>query len=187
MQQTDPPIITTSPTVRQAVAADLPALTALMEASVRHLGTQHYHPHQVESALEYIFGIDQQLITDGTYYVAEIDGEMAGCGGWSRNGKLYGGSQVQWPQVAQANASERTAKIRAMFVHPNFARRGVGTRLMQICELGARRAGFLRLELIATLTGELFYRKCGFVATDSFDLVMPDGLSLQAVRMAKQL
>lgn len=188
MQQEPTDIISSAPMVRQAVAADLPGLTKLMEQSVRRLNGQNYSPQQVESALNHIFGIDQQLIDDGTYYVAEIEGEIAGCGGWSRNGALYGGSQVQSSKDAHTIAAGGdAAKIRAMFVHPRFARMGVGTRLMQICELAARRAGFRRLELIATLTGEPFYRKFGFVVVDTFDLVMPDGMSLQASKMAKQL
>lgn len=188
MQQVTSDIISTSPMIRQAVAGDIPRLTALMEESVLHLNIQDYSQRQVESALEHIFGIDHQLITDGTYYVAEVEGEMAGCGGWSRNGKLYGGEQVHWmPQESQVGSMQDAAKIRAMFVHPKFARQGVGTRLMQICELAARRAGYRRLELIATLTGVPFYHKVGFVPLDTFDLVMPDGHSLQAVKMAKQL
>jgi N-acetylglutamate synthase-like GNAT family acetyltransferase len=188
MQHTIPEMIASQPTVRQAVEGDIPILNALMEQSVRHLNVQDYGQQQLESALEHIFGIDHHLIADGTYYVAEIDGAVAGCGGWSRNGKLYGGAQVHAiPQDPQLRNPEEVAKIRAMFVHPKFARRGVGTRLMQICELAARRAGFRRLELIATLTGEPFYHKMGFTPLDRFDLVMPDGLSLQALRMAKQL
>ncbi len=115
--------------IRQAMADDLSVLTALMEESVRRLNIQDYSQQQVESALEHIFGIDPQLIADGTYYVAEIEGEVAGCGGWSRNGKLYGGEQVRWmPREVQRSSTERAAKIRAMFVHPQYARRGVGTR-----------------------------------------------------------
>jgi N-acetylglutamate synthase-like GNAT family acetyltransferase len=181
-------MIASQPTVRQAVEGDIPILNALMEQSVRRLNIQDYGQQQLESALEHIFGIDHQLIADGTYYVAEIDGEVAGCGGWSRNGTLYGGARLRaMPQDPQVGKTEQAAKIRAMFVHPKFARRGVGTRLMQICELAARRAGFQRLELIATLTGEPFYRKAGFVPLDRLDLVMPNGLSLRAVRMSKQL
>lgn len=173
------------PTVRQASHQDLPVLAALMEQSVRQLGCQNYNEQVLESALTYIFGIDNQLIADGTYYVAEIEGEVAGCGGWSRNGKLYGGAQVQ--QTGKHTPAEDAAAIRAMFVHPNFARQGVGRRLIQVSELAARRAGFRRLELIATLTGEPLYRKCGFAQLETFDIGMPDGRSLRAIKMQKQL
>ena len=188
MQQKITNIISGAPMLRQAVAADLPELTKLMEQSVRLLNGQDYSPQQVESALDHILGIDRQLIDDGTYYVAEIEGEIAGCGGWSRNSALYEGSRVQLSTAAHTMAAgDEAAKIRAMFVHPRFARLGVGTQLMQICELAARRAGFKRLELIATLTGEPFYRKLGFMVIDTIDLVMPNGMSLQASKMAKQL
>jgi GNAT superfamily N-acetyltransferase len=174
-------------TIRQALPADMPVLTALMEESVRQLNRQNYSAKQLESALAYVFGIDHQLITDGTYYVAEIDGEVVGCGGWSRHSVLYGGAQAQPRKEAARQSAGDVAKIRAMFVHPNYARRGVGRRIVQMSELAARRASFRRLELIATLTGEPLYRKCGFVPVDTFDIVMPDGLSLQAIRMEKSL
>lgn len=189
MNQTSVERIPITPTIRQAAPADLPILSALMEQSVRGLNRQNYSDRQVESALAYVFGIDHQLIADGTYYVAEIEGEVAGCGGWSRNGRLYGGEeQVQWLlKDARRDTAGDAAKIRAMFVHPAYARRGVGRRIMQMSELAARRAGFRRLELIATLTGEPLYRKCGFLPVETFDIVMPDGVSLQAIKMEKPL
>jgi N-acetylglutamate synthase-like GNAT family acetyltransferase len=188
MKQSATTSIGVVPTIRQASPADLPILTALMEQSVRRLNRQNYSDQVLESALTYVFGIDHHLIADGTYYVAEIEGEVAGCGGWSRNGKLYGGAQVQLTSEADQQVSTSdAAKIRAMFVHPTYARQGVGRRLIQVSELAARRAGFRRLELIATLTGEPLYRKCGFVSVELFDIVMPDGLSLRALRMEKAL
>jgi GNAT superfamily N-acetyltransferase len=159
-----------------------------MEQSVRRLNIQNYSREQLESALEHIFGIDDRLIAEGTYYVAEIEQEVAGCGGWSRYGKLYSGNKLlDGVKDSQSEPAADVARIRAMFVHPNFARRGVGTRLMQVSELAARRAGFRRLELIATLTGEPLYRKCGFVPVETFDLVMPNGILLPTIKMAKQL
>lgn len=178
-----------TPTIRRAKLDELAALTALMEQSVRRLNIQHYSQQQIESALEHVFGIDAHLIADGTYYIAEIDGALAGCGGWSRSSKLFGGSQIQngFPHAHAASDRDDAAKIRAFFVHPDFTRRGIGRQLMQISERDARREGFARLELIATLTGEALYRKCGFTPVATVDLVLPDGVSLQALQMEKWL
>lgn len=188
MKQLSTEMIPVAATIRQAAPTDLPVLTALMEDAVRRLNIQNYTEQQVESALAYVFGIDHQLIADGTYYVAEIEGEVAGCGGWSRNSLLYGVAQVQgMGKDARNSTTTEAAKIRAMFVHPAYARQGVGRRLMQMSELAARRAGFRSLELIATLTGEPLYRKCGFVPVDTVDIVMPDGVSLRVVKMEKPL
>lgn len=163
-------------------------LTALMEQAVRRLNSQDYNQRQLESALEHVFRIDPQLIAGGTYYVAEVEGEIAGCGGWSHTGTLSAGAQVQNKLTdKQLGSTSDSAKIRAMFVHPKYARQGIGRRLMQMSELAARRAGFKRLELIATLTGEPLYRRCGFVRVETVDLVLPDGVSLWVVKMEKQL
>jgi GNAT superfamily N-acetyltransferase len=120
--------------------------------------------------------------------VAEVEGEIAGCGGWSRTSNLSASAQVQNKLIDEQLASTTdSAKIRAMFVHPNYARQGIGRRLMQMSELAAQRAGFKRLELIATLTGEPLYRRCGFARVETLDLLLPDGVSLRAVKMEKQL
>ena len=181
-------IIPVTLTIRQALAGDIPLLTTLMEAAVRQLGSRDYSRQQIESALEYIFGIDSRLIDEGTYYVAEIDGQVAGCGGWSRSSKLFGGNQMKTQlELGASPGAASAAKIRAFFVHPNYARQGIGCRLMQISELAARRAGFKRLELLATLTGEPLYRQCGFTPVETVDVMLPNGISLPAVKMEKRL
>lgn len=188
MMQSIPNTIPATPTIRQAMLTDLPTLTGLMQQSVRRLNIQNYSHQQLESALEHLFGIDPQLIEDGTYYVAEIDGEVAGCGGWSRSATLYGVHKGQHLPTQDPGApSENSAKIRALFVHPNHARRGVGRRLMEFNETVAQQAGAQRLELLASLTGEALYRKCGFRPISTLDLVTPDGFALQAIKMEKQL
>lgn len=176
------------PMIRQAAEGEIAALTTLMHQSVRALNTQDYSHEQVESAIKYVFSIDAQLIADGTYYVAEVDGEIAACGGWSRHAKLFG--RAETPDTAKAALSSESsdaAKIRAFFVHPKYARKGIGRRLIQMSELAARRAGFRRLELVATLTGEKLYIRCGFRALEDMELVMPNGVIIPAVKMEKRL
>ena len=188
MIKTIPQDVSAPLTIRQALPADLPTLTALMEDSVRQLGTQNYSQEQLESALAHIFGIDPELVEDGTYYVAEIDGTVAGCGGWSRRSTLYGKHQAEIAMGQESVVpSEGAAKIRAFFVHPHYARRGVGRQLMQTSEAAASENGGQRLELVATLTGVGLYRKCGFHVVDTLEVVTPDGITLQAIRMEKEL
>ncbi|MCB0213972.1 MAG: GNAT family N-acetyltransferase [Anaerolineae bacterium] len=181
-----PTFITNQPQV--AVLDDIPALKKLIDQSVRHLGGQKYNARQIESSLTYIFGVDTQLIEDETYYVVKIDGQLAGAGGWSRRQTLYGGNQAK--AGLEDNLLDPThdpAKIRAFYVDPNFARRGIGRSLMQTCEDAARQAHFQRMELMATLPGQPLYAACGFQAIEPVDIVMPDGVSLPCVKMTKPL
>ena len=188
MHQNTDRMIPITPTIRKAVTKDIPALTQLMEASVRRLNIRDYTPQQVESALEYAFVIDRQLIDGGTYYVAEVGGEIAGCGGWSRNSTLAGENQSPCDNgYRQVGSPGDAAKIRAVFVHPHYERQGIGRRLMQISEMAARQAGVTRLELLATLTGEPLYRQCGFTPLEWVTVTLPDGISLQGVQMEKRL
>ena len=143
--------------VRQAVLADVPALEELIRASVRGLQAADYTREQREQALELVFGVDTQLIEDGTYFVAEtmVDGNqaIAGCGGWSKRKTLYGSDHCAGREDALLNPDQDAAKIRAFFVHPDWARRGVGSRILEVCEAAAAAAGFRHLEMGATLTG----------------------------------
>jgi GNAT superfamily N-acetyltransferase len=174
-------------TIRPATADDIPALTALVDAAVRGLGASAYGPQQIESALKYVFGADTaRLIADGTYFVATIDGQLAGAGGWSRRTTLHAGAQVEDVETFLDPARD-AARIRAFYVHPRWARRGIGRRLLQCCEAAARAAGFTRLELLATLTGVPLYTASGFVATKPVDVTLPDGVTLPCVQMAKAL
>src|SRR5208282_3096516 len=144
-------------TVRQAVSSDIPALQRLIRASVLGLQTADYTPEQLEQALERVFGVDTQLIADGTYFVAEAhvdDGSViAGCGGWSKRKTLYGSDHCAGREDALLDPHHDAAKIRAFFVHPAWARRGVGSRILEVCEAAAVAAGFRRLEMGATLSG----------------------------------
>jgi N-acetylglutamate synthase-like GNAT family acetyltransferase len=175
--------------IRPATERDSSALEALVDAAVRGLGSRDYTPRQIESALRYIFGVDTQLIGDGTYYVAERDSQIVGGGGWSRRQTLFRGDQVRPAVDADGllDPARDAAKIRAFYVHPAWARRGVGRQLLRACEQAARRAGFQRLELMATLTGAPLYAAHGFVAVEPAEVPMADGVTLPALRMAKIL
>ena len=171
---------------RQATSADIPALQGLSPASVRALSAGFYDERQSESAIQYVFGVDTQLIDDGTYYIAESAGQIVGCGGWSKRKTLYGGDQAKAAEDPLLDPATEAARIRAFFVHPDWARRGVGSRLMATCEEAARQANFTTLELVATLPGEPLYKAFGYEPIDRFDIVMPDGLTLPVVRMGKR-
>jgi GNAT superfamily N-acetyltransferase len=174
-------------TLRLATPDDLPALRALIPASVRGLSQGFYTPEQVESAIRYVFGPDTQLIADGTYFAAEEDGILAGCGGWSRRRTLYGGDQMKDVDDPPLDPATEAARIRAFFVHPDRARRGVGSAIMNACRDAAARAGFQRLELMATLPGVPLYRAFGFQARERVENTLPDGVVVPFVRMDRAI
>jgi GNAT superfamily N-acetyltransferase len=188
--------------LRQAVPADIPGLRALIDVSVRGLQAQDYTPAQIESALQTVYGVDSQLIADGTYFVAEAgpaggrsvpseldNGKavMVGCGGWSKRKTLYGGDQWTGREPALLDPLQDAAKIRAFFIHPAWARRGIGSMILEACERAALAAGFTRLEMGATLTGIPFYRAKGYVDLEDLEVPLANGESLPIVRMEKRL
>jgi len=177
--------------IRQAMLADVPALEELIQASVQGLQTGDYTPQQREQALELVFGVDTQLIEDGTYFVAEAREDenqvIAGCGGWSKRRTLYGSDHCAGREDALLDPRHDAAKIRAFFVHPGWARRGVGSRILEVCEAAAAKAGFRRLEMGATLTGVPLYRARGYVEGDHREVPLRPGESLPIVLMVKQL
>lgn len=174
-------------TIRLATLAEINVLNALVEEAVRGLSLGYYTPAQIDSALRYMFGVDTQLIHDGTYYVAEIDGQLAGCGGWSQRRTLYGGDQSKTTADPLLDPAREAGRIRAFFVHPNVARRGVGRTILAACEAAAQRTGFRRLELAATLPGEPLYQALGYMPDERTSIPFPDGQSLPIVRMHKLL
>ena len=188
-----PPGASTPIRIRLATLQDAPHIAELIQRSVRDLGRQHYSPQQIESALQYVFGVDTQLIHDQTYYVAAVSQAasasdlIVGAGGWSRRKTLYGGDQAKREPDQFLNPPLDAAKIRAFYVHPAWSRRGIGRRLLQACEMAAHEAGFTQLELMATLTGETLYAVNGFVAADHVNINMPDGVTLPVVKMHKPL
>lgn len=174
--------------LRLATHSDIPELVELIELSVRGLGSQDYQPQQLDQALGSVFGVDSQLIADGSYIIAECEGQIVGAGGWSQRKTLFGSDQLREGAADQyLDPAHDPAKIRAFFVHPDWARRGIGRRLLEASETAALRAGFRRAELMATLPGERLYRSCGYTAIERVEVPMAGGLTLPCVRMAKQL
>jgi len=173
--------------IRLATPVDVPALRELIPVSARALSRGFYTDAETESAIRHVFGPDSRLIEDGTYFVAEEDGRFAGCGGWSRRRTLYGGDQTKSGEEPLLDPASEPAKIRAFFVHPDFARRGVGSRILEACLAAARAAGFRRVELAATLPGVPFYAARGFVERERLSAPMADGRGLPIVRMERAL
>lgn len=174
--------------LRLATAVDVPVLRELIAASVRGLQAQDYSRGQLEAALETVYGVDSQLIADGTYFAVETaNALMVACGGWSKRKTLFGGDVWSGREDTLLDPHTEPAKIRAFFVHPEWARRGLGTIILDACESAARAAGFTRLEMGATLTGVPFYRARGYRELESIQVPLKDGLSLPITRMAKSI
>jgi N-acetylglutamate synthase-like GNAT family acetyltransferase len=175
-------------TIRLATEADIPAIQALIGESVSGLSSQFYSSRQIASALSHVFGVDSQLISDRTYYVASIEGRIVGAGGWSKRKTLFGGDQLKSEETdALLDPGEHAARIRAFYVHPAWSRRGIGSRILQACEHAAASAGFSKIELVATLPGEPLYLAKGYKKMEAINLETPDGESLPAFRMTKTL
>ena len=170
-------------TSRLAVNADVPALATLMEAAIGELQRGYLDDDQIASSRA-IMGIDTQLIEDGTYFVVEIDGALAGCGGWSRRATLYGGNQTPGRDSALLDPAVDPARVRAMYTAPAFARRGVGRRILALCESAAAAEGFTRLELMSTLSGEPLYTAYGFRPLERLEDAT-GGAPVPIVRMEK--
>jgi GNAT superfamily N-acetyltransferase len=174
--------------LRIATHDDLDAIRALIPLSVRGLSGGYYSPEQIESAIRYVFGPDTQLIDDGTYFVAEdADGRVVGCGGWSLRRTLYGGDQAKDVEDPRLDPGVEPARIRAFFVHPDHARRGIASRIIDACVQAARAAGFRSLELASTLPGEPLYRAFGFEPVEQIDSTLPDGVEVRFIRMARPI
>jgi GNAT superfamily N-acetyltransferase len=177
--------------VRKAVAGDIPRLQEVIESSVRGLQAEHYSPAQIEGALRSVYGVDSHLIADGTYLVAEDtsnpDCLIVACGGWSKRKTLYGGDQYAGREDSLLDPSRDAAKIRAFFVHPKWARRGIGSMILQACEDAARAAGYKRLEMGATLSGVAFYKAKGYVEVEHQAVPLGNGEALPIVKMTKEI
>lgn len=171
--------------LRKANIGDIPALEKLIDASVRGLQAQDYTPEQIDAALRTVFTVDTQLIEDGTYFVVEQDGEMIGCGGWSRRKTLCGGDHHAVRENTLMNPSQDAAKIRAIFVHPRWARHGIGSILLKAAEDAAMAAGFQRLEMGATLTGVPVYLRRGYRKVETMTVPLENNVTLPVVRMEK--
>jgi GNAT superfamily N-acetyltransferase len=172
--------------LRVATRDDVRALHALIDASARALSAPWYPPELVDSMLRHLIGVDTQLVDDGTYYVVvDPDGALAAAGGWSARRTLYGGDQAKGAADPRLDPAADPARIRAFFVHPRWARRGLARRLYARCAHDARRAGFRAFELVATLPGEPLYASLGFTAGERTAVPLPDGLALPCVHMTR--
>jgi GNAT superfamily N-acetyltransferase len=158
---------------------DLPALTRLMDLAIEENLKAYLSPELV-AASHALMGLDTTLVEDGTYFIVEIDGELAGCGGWSRRATLYGGDHTHGRNAARLDPAHEPARVRAMYTHPDFTRRGVGRRILDLCEQAALAEGFRELQLVATLSGEPLYRAYGF---GEIERIVDQGVPL--IRMGK--
>lgn len=177
--------------LRKATVGDVPRMREVIEASVRGLQARDYSPAQIEGALKSVYGVDSQLIADGTYFVAEDVSTgtpiIVGCGGWSKRKTLYGGDQFAGREDSLLDPARDAAKIRAFFVHPEWARRGIGSMILEACENAAVDAGFSRLEMGSTLTGVAFYRAKGYREIEDQQAQLGNGEVLPIVRMGKMV
>jgi len=173
--------------LRAAEQSDIVALHALIELSGRVLSIGYYSPEQADAITRHVFGVDTQLIEDRTYFLIEHEGQVVACGGWSKRRTLFGGDQAKAGPDPLLDPATDSARIRAFFVHPSMARRGLGRRLMAACTAASRQAGFRSLELAATLPGEPLYLASGFRVAGRFDLALPGGIQVPLVRMSRPI
>lgn len=170
---------------RIAVAADLPALRGLMDRAIGELQRPFLGTREI-AASRAVMGLDTQLVADGSYFVIEEGDRLAGCGGWSRRATLYGGDHSDRRDASLLDPAHDAARVRAMYTHPDFTRRGVGRLILSLCEAAARAEGFAAAELAATLAGEPLYRACGYREIERIDRPV-DGVIVPLIRMGKRL
>lgn len=184
-----PPVVYHRPLImlRKATHADQYDIRRVMEASLASIGSRYYDPHQVASALRSVARPDPQIIADGSYFVIEQDGRIVACGGWSRRGRLYAGSAREAGEERLLDPAVDAARVRAMFVDPRYARRGLGRVILDACESEARQAGFRRAELMALLSGEQLYAACGYEVVERVDITLEDGVVIGGAKMVKTL
>ena len=173
--------------VRLALLSEIADLEKLIHLSVNGLQAATYSDMQRSGALGSVFGVDSQLIQDGTYFVVERDSMIIGCGGWSRRKKLCGSSHVGANDGEMIDPLTEPARIRAFFVHPDWARQGVGTSILHASEMAAYKAGFTRLELAATLAGVPLYQVHGYTMGEKFSIALANGEQLPVIRMSKEI
>lgn len=174
-------------THRLATPEDLDALRAVMRRSIESLQDEFLSSDQVRASHK-VMGLDTQLVKDGTYFVVERGGRIAGCGGWSWRSTLYGGdASVVSREPRALDPATEPARIRAMYTHPDFVRQGVGRLVLQLCEAAAMNAGFSSATMMATMAGVPLYKACGYVEVEPVSEAMIDGVSVPLVRMEKRL
>ena len=175
------------PPLRLATLADEAAIDALMKASIKDIFPRFYDPRQTESSVRYVGVSDRMLIEDGTYFVAEVDGQLVACGGWSRRDKLYTGSEEASSDIRLLDPGREPARVRAMFVRSDWTRRGLGRRILEACEAAAKAEGFRTLSLMATLPGVPLYETYGFRELGRTQVTMPDGVPIECAAMERPI
>jgi GNAT superfamily N-acetyltransferase len=173
--------------IRKATLDDRAAITQLIADSARSLSRDDYSDQQIEGAIATVFGVDTNLIIDGTYFVAESNGELIGCGGWSKRRTLFGGDQYATRDASYLDPATQAAKIRAFFIHPEHARKGIARAILAACETEAKAAGFQSLELMSTLPGIKLYLACGYVGDNRVELEVGEGVTIGLLPMRKEL
>lgn len=175
--------------IRKAVFADQNAIEKLIAESVRGLSRQDYDARQIELSIKTVFGVDTELIADETYFVAESeDGKIVGCGGWSERKTLYGASVYAQSRDSELlNPETDAAKIRAFFIHPDFARKGIGKAILERCETEAKAHGFKSAEMMATLPGVKLYAVCGYVGDEKVNVSVGENVDIICIKMRKNL
>jgi GNAT superfamily N-acetyltransferase len=184
--------IATEFTLRLATHEDIPVLRELIAVSVRVLQRGDYSAEQLEAALGTVYGVDMQLIVDGSYYVVETESDLqetiiVASGGWSKRRTLFGSDQGPNRDSSLLDPGRDAAKIRAFFVHPDWVRRGLASRILRACEEAAYAEGFRRFEMGATLTGVPMYAACGYMKDETLETALGNGLTLTVVRMSKRV
>jgi GNAT superfamily N-acetyltransferase len=173
--------------IRKATLSDRSDIESLIECSARGLSQHDYSEEQIEAAISSVFGVDTDLILDGTYFVAESSGSLVGCGGWSKRRNLFGGDRYANRETGELDPNSEPAKIRAFFVHPDWARKGIGKTILSLCENEAKAWRFQSAELMATLPGVRLYHACGYEEGQPVMHEMPSGEKLALVPMTKVL
>lgn len=173
--------------IRKANLDDREAIELLIAESARGLSREDYSEQQIESAIRTVFGVDTDLIVDGTYFVADNSGLLVGCGGWSKRRTLFGGDRFASRDSGELDPRVDAARIRAFFIHPEYARRGIGRALLSFCESEARANGFRSIELMATLPGLKMYGACGYEGGERVEYQIGEGASIEFVPMKKEL
>ncbi len=171
---------------RLAHRDDVPALRGLMDRAIRELQRGFLSAEEIAASAS-VMGLDTQLIDDGTYFIIESNGCIAGCGGWSRRATLFGGDHSAGRNATLLDPARDAARVRAMYTSPDFARRGVGRTILGLCEAAAKAEQFTYVELAATLAGEPLYRACGYHPLEHFRSETPSGVSVPLIRMGKPL
>jgi GNAT superfamily N-acetyltransferase len=174
--------------LRKATSDDEAAIVEVIAASVRGLAKGFYADRQIELSIRSVFGVDHQLIADETYFVAEANDRIVGCGGWSFRKTLYGASGYAFSREPERlDPATEAAKIRAFFVHPDAARNGIGRAILNACESEALESGFQAAEMMATLPGVPLYEACGYAGSETISVPLENGVSIECIKMSKSL